>query len=479
MALATSPLLMSRQFRSSLATLWRATPASLASYVSRGQWDARPRHLRLMSQKLATLMYRSRTQGIPGRLIVQMPPRHGKSSLISHWTLVWAFENWPDISIILCSYEADFAARWGRKVRDTIDQYGPKRGGPLTVELDPSSTAASRWATTAGGEMVAVGAGGPITGRGAHLLIVDDPIKNGWEAHSEAYRERLWEWWTSTAYTRLEPGAVAVIVMTRWHTDDLVGRILREAEEDPNADQWEVLSLPAIAEPPPGQEVDAVGRRAGEPLWPERFDEKELLKIRRSIGEYNWSALYQQRPSPAEGGILKRSWWKFYKQPPDHFDEIIQSWDMTFKDTKGSDYVVGQVWGRKGANKYLLDQVRDRMDFPKTVEAFLRLTEKWPQAAAKLVEDKANGPAVIATLQSRVPGIIPVQPQGSKEARVHAVTPDIEAGNVYLPEPSIAPWVKDFIEECAAFPNGAFDDQVDAMSQALLRFMNRKSFVLV
>jgi predicted phage terminase large subunit-like protein len=179
--------------------------------------------------------------------------------------------------------------------------------------------------------------------------------------------------------------------------------------------------------------------------------------------------LYQQSPQPAQGQIFKRDWWNFYRQAPFPFDEIIQSWDMAFKGTDASDFVVGQVWGRKKADKYLLDQVRARMDFPTTIQAVKTLSAKWPQAHAKLAEDKANGPAVIDTLKREISGLIAIEPQGSKEARANAVSPQIESGNVYLPDPSIAPWIHDLIEECAAFPKGTNDDQVDAMTQALLR----------
>ncbi len=390
-----------------------------------------------------------------------MPPRHGKSELVSHWFPVWFLNQWADRRIILASYEADFAASWGRKVRNSITANQEH----LSVRVADDSAAANRWDTTEGGGMVTAGVGGPITGRGAHLLVIDDPVKNAEDANSETIRQKVWDWWTSTAYTRLEPGGAAVVVMTRWHEDDLVGRLIREMASD--GEHWDVLNLPALAE-----EGDALGRQLGEPLWPWRFASEALAKIKRAIGSYFWAALYQQRPSPPEGSLLKRGWWKWYRQAPETFDEVIQSWDMAFKDLKASDYVVGQVWGRKGADKYLLDQVRDQMDFPTTVQAVKALSAKWPKARAKLVEDKANGPAVIATLKHDLAGLIPVEPEGGKVARASAVSPDIEAGNVYLPE--IAPWVKDFVEECAAFPMGAHDDQVDAMSQALLRYGQRR-----
>jgi predicted phage terminase large subunit-like protein len=189
------------------------------------------------------------------------------------------------------------------------------------------------------------------------------------------------------------------------------------------------------------------------------------------MSSYQWSALYQQRPSPLGGGIFKRNDWQYYLQAPAAFDDMLQSWDCAFKDKGSSDYVVGQVWGVKGSDKYLLDQVRDHLSFGATVNAIRVLSAKWPKAHTKLVEDKANGTAVIDTLKHEISGLIPVQPEGGKEARAHAVSCEVEAHNVYLPQ--YANWVADFVEECAAFPAAAHDDQVDAMTQALIRLRNR------
>jgi predicted phage terminase large subunit-like protein len=192
-----------------------------------------------------------------------------------------------------------------------------------------------------------------------------------------------------------------------------------------------------------------------------------------------WSALYQQRPTAQEGGTIKRVWLnQFYKALPDKMDEYIQSWDLTFKETKGTDFVVGQVWGRKGASFYLVDQVRDRMDFPTTCTAIQSMTSKHPRAYSKLVEDKANGPAVISSMKQKVTGLIPIEPNGSKEARASAVSPLFEAGNIWLPDPSIKPWVHDYIEELCTFPNGMHDDQVDATTQALNRLQSGASTML-
>jgi len=409
----------------------------------------------LLNRKLLDII-----AGRTKRLMVFMPPRHGKSEFISRYFTAWVLGKFPNTRIILASYEADFAASWGRKSRDLLEEYGPSMFG---VKVSDKSSAANRWDIEGyEGGMVTAGVAGPITGKGADIGIIDDPVKNAEEAKSKTYQERTWEWYKSTFRTRLHKNGAIILIMTRWDENDLAGRLLKNAEGD--GEKWEILSLPALAE-----KNDPLGRKPGEALCPNLFDRNALLNIKQAVGSYWWAALYQQRPSPAEGGLLKRSWWKFYKELPSRFDEVIQSWDMTFKDTKDSDYVVGQVWGRKGADKYLLDQVRDRMDFPTTIQAVRSLSRKWPQAHAKLVEDKANGPAVIATLEHEIHGLIPIDPQGGKEARASAVSPQIEAGNVYLPDPSIAPWIHDFIEECAAFPNGAHDDQVDAMTQALIR----------
>src|SRR3989442_10386844 len=263
--------------------------------------------------------------------------------------------------------------------------------------------------------------------------------------------------------TRLQEGGGVIVMATRWHMDDPIGRLL---EREPG--KWKLINFRAIAE-----EDEPPYRKAGEALCTERYSLRTLLDIRDggAISSYQWAALYQQHPSPIRGGIFKRDDWQFYKETPRVFDEVIQSWDCAFKDKASSDYVVGQVWGVKGADKFLLDQVRAHLSFGATLTAVRTLSAKWPTAHAKLVEDKANGTAVIETLQHEIPGIIAVEPQGGKEARAHAVSSEVEAHNVYLPEG--VPWVNDFIEECAAFPASAHDDQVDAMTQALTRIRLR------
>jgi len=452
-----------------LVSIWeedaRNNLAWFIEYDGRGAWQSAP-HLELLCSKLEAV-----ERGEILRLMVFMPPRHGKSHVVSKKFPAWYLGRNPDNDIIISSYSADLAYDFSRIARNTLREWGPRL---WDVELADDSSAVGRWGIKGHrGGLVAAGVGGPITGRGAHVAIIDDPFKNWEEAQSQVIRDKVWEWYKSTFRTRLAPGGAIVLVMTRWHLDDLAGRLLEEMLK--GGEEWEIVCLPAVAESRiilvkgKIELPDPLGRKPGEILWPERYSAQELCTIKTTLGSYLWNALYQQHPSPSKGGILKRTWWKFYQEAPSKFDEVIQSWDCTFKDLKTSDFVVGQVWGRVGADKYLLDQTRDRMDIIATMNAIRSLSAKWPQARAKLVEDKANGPAVIQMLRKEIPGLIAVNPEGGKVARAQAVSPDIEAGDVYLPDPSIAPWIHDFIEECAAFPNGPHDDQVDAMTQALLR----------
>lgn len=247
---------------------------------------------------------------------------------------------------------------------------------------------------------------------------------------------------------------------TRWHEDDLAGRTLKE-----HGDEWDVLSLPALAE----GDHDPLGRAPGEALWPKRFPKWALEMQKRRSGSYWFNAQYQQHPSPEAGNKIRRDWFKFYGQPPKRFDRIITSTDCSFKDTEDSSFVVMQAWGTVGADAYLLDQIRARMDFPETQAAFRQFHRKWAAAGSKLVEDKANGPAIIASLKRLIGGILPIEVsgKGSKVARLSVVTPYFESGNIFVPDPAVYGWVSDYIEELVGFPNAANDDQVDATSQAL------------
>lgn len=401
------------------------------------------------------------------RLIITMPPRHGKSELASIRFPAWYLGRNPDRRIIATSYGAGLAYRMSRQARNIVD--GP--GWPFPVHLANDLAQVQQW-DLAGhrGGYIAAGSGGPITGSGAHLLLIDDPVRNQQDADSATYRDNLWEWYTSTAYTRLEDNGAVILIMTRWHADDLAGRLL--AAQAQGGDRWTVLHLPALADV-----GDPLGREPGAALWPEKYDVAALERIRTAVGSRVFAALYQGTPSNDDSALLKREWWRTYRQAPERFDRVIQSWDMTFKGGVHNDYVVGQVWGTVGADCYLLDQVRGRLDFPATLDAVRALTAAWPAATTKLIEDTANGPAVIATLTREIGGIVPVRPEGGKVARVNAIAGLVEAGNVHIPDPALRSWAGDFIEEAAAFPTGAHDDMIDATSQALVRLMVPVRFV--
>lgn len=404
-------------------------------------------HHRLLAEKLMDL-----ERGESGRLMVLMPPRHGKSELASVRFPAWFLGRRPESRVIATSYSARLAENFGRKVRDiTAD---PKFSLVFKgVCLSGSSKAADRWETNRGGGYIAAGVGGSITGMGGDLLIVDDPFKNQEDADSKNYRDKVWDWYQSTLYTRIEKGGRIVVILTRWHEDDLAGRLLAAGGEP-----WDVISFPAVAE------RDEQFRKEGEPLWPEKYGSEALMRIKAAVGTRVWNALYQQRPAPEDGAVFKKSWFRFYDTAPE-FDSMVQSWDMTFSGGDSSDYVVGQVWGIRGAGRYLVDQTRGRMDFMTAVRALRAMTEKYPQAKAKYIEDKANGPAVISALKSEIQGLIPVTPKGSKVSRAYAVTPMLEAGNVYLKRG--AGFSAELMEEAALFPSGKHDDMVDAMTQAL------------
>lgn len=416
------------------------------------------------------------------RLMVFMPPRHGKSELVSRKFPAYLLGRNPDTSIISCSYSADLASRMNRDVQRLIDSEQYLELFPGTQLSNQHTRRFYETRYTRNNNMFEVvdkkgtyrssGVGGGITGMGGEYIIIDDPVKNREDADSATMREKVYDWYTSTLYTRLEKDGCILLTLTRWHEDDLAGKLLKAAQE--GADQWTILELPAVCEYPP-KPYDV--RQEGEALWKWKYDEEALEKMKVTVGSRDWAALYQQHPTPGEGGTFKREWWNYYKVLPDGLYDFVQSWDCTFKDAQSSDYVVGQVWARKGSSRYLLDQVRGRMSFTETLRAIRSLSAKWPQAVRKLVEDKANGTAVIDVLRKEIPGLIPVEPEGGKIVRANAVTAVVEAGNVFLPDPSIAPWVHDFVEEHTTFPNGANDDQVDAQTQANT-YYNSSSFSL-
>ena len=407
------------------------------------------------------------------RLIIKTPPRHGKSEVVSRRAPAFAFGINPDEQVISASYSDTLARKMNRDCQRIMDdpQYMkvfpdtliPRKG---LVSLDGrnySRNSEEFEIMHRRGKYKCAGIGTGITGMGFTLGIIDDPFKDRKDADSKTIRENVWDWFTSTFMTRAEKDARVLITMTRWHEDDLVGRVINLAKTE-DGEEYVVLNLPAIYDPELEFLCPDDPRKEGEPLWPNKYNLSRLMKIKANSSR-DWASLFQQTPVIDGGNIVDRSWWQYYDTPPAKFDEVIQSWDLSFKKSEGSDFVVGQVWGRKGSEKFLLDQVRAKMGFTDTKRAIQQMSAKWPQTHRKLIEDKANGPAIIDSIKRDIMGVIPVEPDGSKEARAHAVSPQIEAGNVYLPRN--APWVHDYIQEWSAFPNGKNDDQVDASTQAL------------
>ena len=433
--------------------------------------------------------------GEPGgldRVIISMAPQEGKSERVTHYGSEWFLQRNPNLRLGLTSYGEDIVRRHSYAIRNDIMTNNGEEGNlDLGMRLRRDTKAAGRWSLNYPhrGGVYAVSIGGAFTGRPIDCLIIDDPVKDVRAAESVFMSQAAWDWWTAVARPRLAPGAPVIVILTRWHELDLAGRMLRKQREDEASDlqhfdRWHVLNIPAQADHDPNAgETDPLGREPGEFMESARGRTQEQWEATQAATPpVLWQALYQGRPSPKKGDVWQEPWWGRYtdllwQHDPVRaeyrvrvpHDLILQSWDMAFKDTKGSDFVVGQVWLKAGADTYLLDQVCARLSFTETIRAVRHLTHKWPQSTAKLVEDKANGTAVIDSLRNEVPGLIPVNPTDSKYGRAISVSPFIRSGNVHLPAPEVALFdVEAFIAESNAFPNGAHDDQVDAASQALM-----------
>jgi predicted phage terminase large subunit-like protein len=418
-------------------------------------------------------------------LMVFEPPRHGKSELTSRCLPAYIFGRNPDANIIATSYSSDLASIFNRDVQRIMDSWAYRQVFPeTTLGRTNIRTVAGSWLRNSDifeivgrrGSYRSAGVGGGITGMGGNYILMDDVIKNHEEANSPTYREKVWQWYKTTLRTRLEGTPCGMLLtVTRWHEDDLAGRILREMKDEPEADQWEIVSFPAIKEEPPSE---ADPREEGEALWPEAFSTAKLAPFK--IDTQTWNALFQQRPSSPEGNRVKRHWIQYYGGPggrplPEELTNKVQSWDLNFgKKAKSADasYVVGQCWAEHQADIFLLDQMRYRgnhVQNKKNVKAFAK---RWG-CTTVLVEDAASGAPLVVDLKGFVRGIIAVPVRGTKEARFDSVAPLFEAGNVWLPHPSIAPWVGEFVEEIVTFPFAKFDDQADTLSQALQRYKTK------
>jgi predicted phage terminase large subunit-like protein len=399
------------------------------------------------------------------RWICNLPPRHMKSMLATIMFPCWVWTTEPHARFICSSYADSLSIKHSLDRRTLVSSPWYQSLWGDRVSLAADANLKSEFVNDARGHMIATSTGGSITGKGADYIVCDD-AHNPLGALSDAERLTALRHFDITLSTRLDQpkqGAI-IVIMQRLHEEDLTGHLIE-------GQGWDQLILPAESETEETRKFPISGRvhvrQPGELLWAERFPQDVLDLAKLRLGSYSFAGQYQQRPSPAEGGQLKRAWWRRYDVIPPKFEQMIQSWDLTFKDSKNADFVVGQVWGRIGANKYLVDQVRRRMTFTETVSAMRALSSKWPEATAKLVEDTANGPAIINVLKNELSGVIAITPKGSKEARAQAAAPEAEAGNFWIPRGEMGDL---FIEEAAQFPMGSHDDQIDAWSQAANRF---------
>ena len=397
----------------------------------------------------------------PGsRIIVNMPPRHTKSEFASYLLPAWLIGKNPELKIIQTTHTAELAVRFGRKVRNLMELEIYKEIFP-DVDLRADSKAAGRWETGQGGEYFAAGVGGAITGRGADLLIIDDPHSEQ-DALSDTAMEHAYEWYTSGPRQRLQPGGSIVVVMTRWSLKDLTGKLIKAQASDVMADQWDVVEFPAIL---PSDNV----------LWPEFWKKEELLKVKASLSVGKWNAQWQQNPTAEEGAIIKKEWWNKWEKdsiPPVSY--IMQSYDTAFSKKETADYSAITTWGvfqpSEGGpdNIILMDAKRGRWDFPELKSNAMEEYNYW-EPDMVLIEAKASGTPLTDELRTMGIPVVNYTPSKGrdKHTRMHMVAPIFESGKVWAPEKKFS---EEVIDECAAFPNGEHDDFCDSMSMALIRY---------
>ena len=417
------------------------------------------RHHKVMAKKFEEI-----ASGKIKRLIINMPPRHTKSEFASYLLPAWFLGKFPNKKIIQCSNTAELAVGFGRKVRNLVGSEVYAEVFP-NVALQVDSKAAGRWATNHGGDYFAIGVGGTVTGKGADLLIIDDPHSEQEAAiastNPEVY-DKVYEWYSSGPRQRLQPGGAIIVVMTRWAKRDLTGRIVK-SWIDKDGEEWEIIDFPAILP-------------SGKPLWPEFWSLKELESLKLELPLSKWNAQYQQQPTSEEGAIVKREWWKIWEpERPPNCDFVIQSWDTAFTKNERSDYSACTTWGvfymnenEEDPHVILLDALKKRMEFPELKETAYQHYMDW-EPDAFVVEAKASGSPLIYELRQRG---IPVQEftptrGNDKIARINSVSDLFASGKVWAPPTR---WAEEVIEEMAAFPNSEHDDLVDSSTQALIRF---------
>jgi predicted phage terminase large subunit-like protein len=406
------------------------------------------------------------TKGLCKRLIINMPPRHTKSEFASYLLPAWFLGKFPDKKIIQTSHTAELAVGFGRKVRNLVDSDVYKDIFP-DVALQSDSKAAGRWATNKRGEYFAIGVGGAVTGKGADLLIIDDPHSEQEatiaETNPEVY-DKTYEWYTSGPRQRLQPGGAIVVVMTRWSKKDLTGQVIKAAAQR-SGEEWEVIEFPAILP-------------SGNPLWPEFWSKQELEALKSELPNGKWMAQYMQQPTSDVSAIIKREWWKIWEgEDPPYCEFLIQSWDTAFLKHERADYSACTTWGvfyqpddtgTNQANIILLNSFKKRMEFPELKKRAFEEYKEW-DPDAMIIEAKASGAPLVFELRAMG---IPVQEfvpsrGNDKIARLNSVADIFASGHVWVPNTH---WAEELVEEVASFPSGEHDDLVDSTSQALLRF---------
>jgi predicted phage terminase large subunit-like protein len=400
------------------------------------------------------------------RLIINMPPRHTKSEFASYLLPAWFLGKFPQKKVIQTSHTAELAVGFGRKVRNLVDSEIYKTIFP-GVGLQADSKAAGRWATNSGGDYFAIGIGGAVTGKGADILIIDDPHSEQEAALAEVnpdIYDKTYEWYTSGPRQRLQPGGSIIIVMTRWSKKDLTGQVLKSAAQREGED-WEVIEFPALWDD-------------DTPLWPEFWTQKELLALRNELPVGKWMAQYMQQPTSEVSAIVKREWWKIWEEErPPYCDFIIQSWDTAFLKTERSDFSACTTWGvfyqdddtgRSQANIILLNAFKKRMEFPELKKKAYEEYDEW-QPDSLIIEAKASGAPLVFELRAMGLPVQEFTPSkgNDKISRLNSVADIFASGRVWVPETR---WADELVEEVASFPSGEHDDLVDSMTQALLRF---------
>lgn len=398
------------------------------------------------------------------RLMIFMPPQEGKTELVSKLFPAYYLQCWPNRWVGVGSYSFGLAKTFSRAARSYFRE--------VVTDLSDEAAAVEQWETPRKGGLWAVGRGGSATGRPAHLAIIDDPLKDRAEAESDTIRQTLHEWYASVINMRLQPQNACVLVHTRWHEDDLSGHLLEVERTSRRPERWHVLELPGLAKAPhertlypPSVTVQQDWRTPGQPLGG-RYGLERYEQIREVSGSREFESQVQQNPAPSKGVIFQRAWWKRYSEEPDRFDRVIISADCAFKDADDSDFVALHVWGRVGADVYLLDRIHERLSFTNT-QAALKDLMRANVNAVVYIEDKANGTAIVDSLQQELMGVLAVEPEGGKVARAYACQGDVERGRVYLPTVDLMPDVDEFIREAASFPTAPHDDDVDAFTQAM------------